>query len=90
MIEAYKFLNSFKNVHKVKYDGEILYNILMETHENIIVNNMIVETLHPKNIIAKLYNSPYDHTYKNKLIVIMNNAIKNNNHASYKKIVNFI
>jgi len=88
MIEAYKFLNLFKNVHKIKYNGEILYNILMETHEIIIVNNMYVETLHPNNLIAKLYNSPYDQNYKNKLICIMNDAMKKNNHTQYKKILN--
>jgi len=51
MIEAYRF----KNAKKVKYDGQILYNILMNDYEKININNLICETLHPKNNVAKLY-----------------------------------
>jgi hypothetical protein len=87
MIEAYKFLNHFEKVKKVVYNQEILYNILMEKYEKIKVNNMICESLHPENVIAKLYKSNYDEEYKNKIIVIMNESINNNNHTSYKKIV---
>jgi len=44
------------NIKKINNNGnKILYNILMETHNIICINNMIVETLHPKNIIAQLY-----------------------------------
>ena len=51
MIEAYRF----KNTKKVKYTGEVLYNILMNDYEKININNLICETLHPKNNVAKLY-----------------------------------
>ena len=90
MISAYKFINHFENVKKIKYNGEILYNILMEKYEKINVNNLICETLHPKNIIAKLYTSNLNKEYKNKIIVIMNNSIINNDHKSYKKMVNLL
>ena len=39
----------------MKYMGDPLYNVLMENYETMIVNNMIVETLHPENEIAMLY-----------------------------------
>jgi len=55
MIEAYKFIGIFKHVKKINYKGEILYNVLMEEYETIIVNNLICETLHPNNPIAKIY-----------------------------------
>ena len=42
-------------VYKIKYSGEVLYNVLMEEHDKMIVNNLICETLHPKNELAKLY-----------------------------------
>jgi hypothetical protein len=87
MIEAYKFLNHFEKVKKVVYNKEILYNVLMEKYEKIKVNNMICESLHPENVIAKLYKSNYDEKYKKKIIVVMNESINNNNHTSYKKIV---
>ena len=44
MRRAKEFLN---NVTKIEYKGEILYNVLLETHDKMIVNNMIVETLCP-------------------------------------------
>ena len=44
MRRAKEFLN---NVTKIEYKGEILYNVLLETHDKMVVNNMIVETLCP-------------------------------------------
>lgn len=37
------------------YPGEYLYNVLLETYGVMTVNNMVMETLHPSNPIAKLY-----------------------------------
>jgi hypothetical protein len=45
-----------ENVYKIKYNGEYLYNVLLEKHGTMIVNNMICETLSPKNTIVQLYN----------------------------------
>jgi hypothetical protein len=55
MIKADSFIGKLKNVHKIKYDGKVLYNVLMEKYDKIIVNNIVCETLHPENPIAKLY-----------------------------------
>ena len=58
MVRAKKLVSliSDKNkVYHVKYNGEILYNVLLKTHEYISVNNMIAETLDPNHMIAKLY-----------------------------------
>jgi len=55
MIKADSFIGKLKNVHKLKYDGRVLYNVLMEKYDKIIVNNIVCETLHPENPIAKLY-----------------------------------
>jgi hypothetical protein len=77
MVEADNFLGYIDNVKKVDYNGEILYNVLMEKYEKINVNNLICETLHPQNKIAKIYNSKFSEDYKNKLIRWTNdNAIK--------------
>ena len=56
MRKAHYFTEDYDKVYRVKYNKEILYNILMEKHEKIIVNNLICETLDPNDIIAKLYN----------------------------------
>ena len=34
-----------------------MYNILMDEHEKIIVNNLICETLNPDHPFAKKYNT---------------------------------
>ena len=55
IFEAYKYVNKYAGVSKVPYKDEVLYNILLQKHEVIIVNNMVCETLNPNNIIAKLF-----------------------------------
>lgn len=54
-VEGVAELKKEKKVTKVKYNGEILYNVLLETYEKMLVNNLICETLHPDNKIAELY-----------------------------------
>ena len=58
----------------------------MHKYNKININNLIVETLHPKNIIAKLYTNNYNEDMINKIIFIMNNSIKKKDFYSYKKI----
>jgi len=55
MIQAKHFLSNFERVYKIPYNREVLYNVLMEDHNKMVVNNLICETLHPGNGIAKLY-----------------------------------
>ena len=88
MIEAEKFLGHFVGVKKAKYNGGVLYNVLMEKHEVVSANNLVCETLHPQNIIAKLYTSFMSESYKSKLTSLINESILKNDHAAYKKIVN--
>ena len=90
MIEASKFITHFENVYKIEYSGEILYNVLMEKYTSIIVNNLICETLDPKNMIAKLYTSNFSEKYKNNIVTIMNNSILKKDYPTYKKIISRI
>ena len=81
MTKAKDFLQNFENVKKVKYSGEVLYNVLMETHNKMVVNNLICETLHPENGVAKLQMilQKLNQDDKQRLIEEYNNyAIKNN------------
>ena len=57
MIKARDLADMCKNVKKVSYNGETLYNVLLEKHSKMLVNNMICETLHPENISAKFAKS---------------------------------
>jgi Hint domain len=88
LIEAENFIGHFVGVKKVKYTGEVLYNILMEKHELISVNNLVCETLHPQNIVAKLYSKFIGDKYRDSIIEMMNECILKNNYTAYKKIVN--
>lgn len=73
-----KLLKNKKKVYSVKYNNELLYNILMEKHQQMSVNNMMVETLDPENIIAKLYSNNYSQSAKHNIIVQINNCMKRN------------
>ena len=81
MTKAKDFLQNFENVKKVKYTGEVLYNVLMETHNKMVVNNLICETLNPENGIAKLQIllQKLNPEQQQKIVEEYNNyAIKNN------------
>jgi hypothetical protein len=56
MVRAKELLKELTNVHAIPYNKEILYNVLLENHDKMLVNNLICETLHPENYIAKLYH----------------------------------
>ena len=43
-------------IYDIQYTGEPLYNVLLETHDTMIVNNLVVETLNPKHIVCKKFN----------------------------------
>ena len=87
MREAREFIGINNKVYKIKYTGEILYNVLMEEHNKMLVNNLICETLHPENGIAKLYRDTQelDEEEQYKLIKTYNElAIKNKIFTSKK------
>jgi hypothetical protein len=86
LIEAYKFIHAFHGVHKVEYTGEILYNVLMDDYYTMDVNNLICETLHPKNVIAQIHNSSYSAEDKKKIYSNLSSVIKNKDTATYKKM----
>lgn len=56
MIKAKDLVGLVDRVTPLPYNGEPLYNVLLETHDKMQVNNLIVETLHPEHKIAKLYS----------------------------------
>ena len=55
LISASELLDTNNKIYKVRYTGETLYNILMKDYEEIEVNGLTCETLHPQNRIAHLY-----------------------------------
>ena len=79
-----------KGIKFIKYNNELLYNILMDNHEIIKANNVDCETLNPKNINANIslnVNKYEDQRFlfnlinnkdSKKGVEIINNYLKNN------------
>jgi hypothetical protein len=78
MIKADELVGLNDKIKKLKYRGEILYNVLMENHDKMLVNNLICETLDPSCDIAKLYKcfQFLNIEQKNKLIELYNSEYK--------------
>ena len=64
LVPAYRFLNMSREVKKVAYNGEVLYNVLLDNYSTMKVNNLMCETLHPNNAIAILYRSGFSEESK--------------------------
>lgn len=79
IIPAKKFVGRKHGVYFKKYNGEYLYNVLMEKHSIMVVNGMKVETLNPKNMVAKLYTNKYSEEQKTKIILSINNYSQSHN-----------
>jgi hypothetical protein len=77
MIKAKSFIGKYENIYKIKNNNEILYNILLEKYDKMIVNNLICETLHPDNMIAKLYTllPSYNLEQQCKMIKVYNKVV---------------
>jgi surface protein len=90
LVPAERFLNFSREVKKVKYSGEILYNVLMDTHNTMTVNGLQCETLHPENLIAKLYRKHLSAEERHRTICIMNESLQQRDLLTYKKSINEI
>ncbi len=54
LLESKHFVGRIDGVHTVPYNGrDVLYNVLMDKHNIMVVNGMALETLHPSNKVAK-------------------------------------
>jgi hypothetical protein len=59
-------------ITEVPYDGEPLYNVLLDTHTMMSVNGMLVETLDPNSIVGLFYRAKLSPKQKNKMIRMIN------------------
>jgi len=62
-----------------------LFYVGVKKHDKMMVNNLICETLHPKNIMAKI-STMKDGQKKNKAIQDLTKIIKENNIPEYQKV----
>jgi homoserine kinase len=86
MMKAIELVNLCKGVTSIQYNGETLYNVLMEKHDNMMINNLICETLHPENIMAKICGGKYNSSEKNRICAVLTEIIKKNNFKAYKQL----
>lgn len=90
MIEAKHFVGRVKNVYKIPYNGEILYNVLMERYNKLKVNNLICETLHPENVVAQLCLGNFNESDKGDIVKTLNNCVYKNSPKEYEALVKYI
>ena len=89
LIPAKQLVGRLRGIYHIKYNKQILYNVLMEKHYIINVNNLSVETLNPKNIVAKLYTNEHSPEEKTKLILEINEITKNNKNKNKNNYENY-
>jgi hypothetical protein len=87
LVPAFRFLDYSDQVKKVKYSGETLYNVLLAGYGTMNINNLVCETLHPENIIAKLYSTNYTVPEQQTLVYQLNTSLKNKDIKGYKEVV---
>lgn len=87
-MQAKEFIGKIRGVYYKEYNGEYLYNVLMEKHYWMTVNDIKVETLNPNNIIAKLYKTDSQEE-KLKIILKINEYSSNYYNKKYKKHNNY-
>jgi len=85
MTKARDLVDLCENVTFVPYNGETLYNVLLKQHDTMMINNMMCETLHPDNIMAKI-SQIKEGQKKGKIICELSKIIKENNISEYQKL----
>jgi len=86
MVKARDLVEMCEGVKRIPYNGETLYNVLLKKHDKMMVNNLICETLDPKNIMAKICGGNYNDVEQRKICEVLNKIIKTDNVPAYKKL----
>ena len=85
MEQAVDLVKMCEGVVKIPYNGETLYNVVMKKHDKMVINNLICETLHPENIMARICAGDYTHHEKVELCNILKRIVKTNDYNAYNK-----
>lgn len=84
MVNADRLLNN--NIYLIPYNGEILYNVLLEKNGYMSVNRLICETLDINNVVALYYKSNYTKEEKSEMMKLLNKNI-NTNTKKYRELL---
>jgi len=71
LVKAMDFVGR-DGVVNVPYDGCVLFNVLLEVHATMRVNNMICETLHPNHRVAQMYRLTMNEPVRDQYIKLLN------------------
>jgi len=89
MIQAKNLIGEFYGVKSAPYNGEVLYNVLMDKYTTMCVNGMNVETIDPGCAIAKLYTNQCKFSYgvRDKIVAILKECVDTKNHNAYNRVI---
>jgi hypothetical protein len=85
-VRSEELVGKSSGVYRIHYHGATLYNVLMEKHDRMLVNNLICETLHPENIMAKICCGKYTTEEKKKIYNKLNKILSKNDIIGCKKL----
>jgi hypothetical protein len=86
MVKASDLVNMCEGVVTTSYGGEVLYNVVMKKHDKMMINNLICETLHPDNIMARICADDYTHREKVELCAMLKRIGKTNDFTAYNNL----
>jgi hypothetical protein len=89
LIEAEDMIRYVPTIRKIPYDRKKLYNVLMEDYSIMSINNLLVETLHPNNLLAKIYSGKYTVSERNLQIKSLNTFIKKQKENTKRRLKYF-
>jgi hypothetical protein len=61
--------------------------VLLAKYSRMNVNGLVCETLHPENIMAKLYTNRYAEDERNKFVVEINDSLAKRDLQRYKYVL---
>jgi hypothetical protein len=64
---AYRLVDQYKGITLVPYQGQMLFNILLEDYGIMNIHGLLCETLHPMNPMANLFRKLYRNDLGNDL-----------------------
>ena len=86
MTKAKYLVELCDKVSLVASNEEVLYNVLLEKYDKMMINNLICETLHPEHIVAKIVTSKLSGSEKNRLYTKLSKIMKKQDLEGYNKI----
>jgi hypothetical protein len=72
LVRAEYLIQYIPTIYKIPYNKQKLYNVLLNDHSTMLVNNLVVETMNPNNALAKVYSRNYTVKEKNEIIKFLN------------------